>query len=119
MSAMPVPRDKQKFDDDNFSLNHKGYIEFNANLLIDERYKLIAEIVLDESLGTTAKGRYGSVFRVRDLKDGTIKALKINRIPPEEEDNKRQAAKEQLRRKQLKLGANEQLTPRKTKSVRE
>lgn len=112
-------REQAKFDDDNFSLNHKGYIEFNSNLLIDSRYKLMAEIVLDEELGTTAKGRYGSVFRVRDLKDGTIKALKINRIPPEEEDIKRQAAKEQLRRKQLKLGDDEQLIRRKTKSVKE
>jgi len=91
---------ERKFEDDNFSLNSKGYIEFNKNLIIDSRYKLQQEIVLDEELGTTAKGRYGSVFRVKDLKDGEIKALKINRIPPEEEDAKRQAAKEELKNQQ-------------------
>eukprot|EP00485_Elphidium_margaritaceum_P013078 CAMPEP_0202708456 /NCGR_PEP_ID=MMETSP1385-20130828/20662_1 /ASSEMBLY_ACC=CAM_ASM_000861 /TAXON_ID=933848 /ORGANISM="Elphidium margaritaceum" /LENGTH=649 /DNA_ID=CAMNT_0049367431 /DNA_START=14 /DNA_END=1963 /DNA_ORIENTATION=+ len=91
--------DTQKFDDMNFSLNAKGYIVFNEQLVIDERYKLEKEIVLDDQ-GNTAKGRYGSVFRVKDLTNGKIRALKINRIPPEEEHAKRQAAKEELKSQQ-------------------
>eukprot|EP01083_Nonionella_stella_P160650 525403_1 len=114
-----------KFDDINFSLNAKGYIEFNENLVIDSRYKLQQEIVLDPELGTTAKGRYGSVFRVKDLKDGKIKALKINRIPPEEEDAKRQAAKEQLKKQQTrdngyaKQPVEQRYQRRKVKTVKE
>jgi len=93
------------FEDENFSLNAKGYIEFNKDLVIDSRYRLQQEIILDEDLGTTAKGRYGSVFRVVDLQDGQIKALKINRIPPEEEDAKRQAAKDHLKQQQAAAAA--------------
>eukprot|EP01084_Bolivina_argentea_P070561 128297_1 len=97
---MSINKQEQKFADANFTLNAKGYIEFNKKLIIDNRYKVTAEIEIDKDLGTTAKGRYGSVFRVKDLKDGQIKALKINRIPPADEDQKRQAAKEQLKKQQ-------------------
>ena len=101
-----------KFADKHFKLNAKGYIVFNQNLVIDSRYRLQQEIILDETTGTTAKGRYGSVFRVLDLQDGLIKALKINRIPPEEEDAKRQAAKDYLKQQQTQsTPSNEKAAP--------
>jgi len=100
-SFKPPPfTDDNGEEDQHFQLNAKGYIMFNQNLVIDQRYRLQQEIILDETTGTTAKGRYGSVFRVLDLQDGMIKALKINRIPPEEEDAKRQAAKDLLKKQQ-------------------
>lgn len=91
--------------DDNFTMNAKGYIQFNENLIIANRYQLKSEIVVDEQLGTIAKGRYGSVFVVRDLhfkNEIVLKALKINRIPPEAEDAKRQAVKRRLKQQQKK-----------------
>eukprot|EP01084_Bolivina_argentea_P183855 317188_1 len=94
--VMSNKQEEQKFSDPNFTLNPNGYLEFNSNLLINNRYKIESEIKLDKQAGTTAKGRYSTVFRAKDLKDGQIKCIKINRNEPE--DQKKQESKEESKK---------------------